>query len=118
MAKKLKVGVIGAGGIAQFAHLPGYASLPDECEVVAVCDVNLDTAKATAEKFGVGRVFSDYKELIRDPDIGAVSVTTPNAFQLQPTVDALRAGKHVLCEKPLGMNAKECRQMCREAKKA
>lgn len=116
MAKKLKVGVVGAGGIAQFAHLPGYASLPDECEVVAICDVNPDVAKATAAKFGIARHVTDYREIIEDKEIGAISVTTPNAFHVRPTVDALRAGKHVLCEKPLGMNAKECREMCRAAK--
>jgi predicted dehydrogenase len=116
MKGKLKVGVIGAGGIAQFAHLPGYASIPDECEVVAICDVNESAAKATAQKFGVSKVYTDHRDLINDKEIGAVSVTTPNAYHLLPTIDALRAGKHVLCEKPLGMNAKECRQMCQAAK--
>ena len=116
MKGKLKVGVIGAGGIAQFAHLPGYASMPDECEVVAICDVNTEAAKSAASKFGIGKVVTDYRELIRDKEIAAVSVTTPNAFHLQPTVEALKAGKNVLCEKPLGMNAKECRLMCRAAK--
>ena len=116
MKGKLKVGVIGAGGIAQFAHLPGYASMTDVCEVVTICDVNLETAKTAAQKFGVPKVVRDYREIIRDPEIKAVSVTTPNVFHLKPTVEALQAGKHVLCEKPLGMNAKECRQMCRAAK--
>jgi predicted dehydrogenase len=118
MAKKLKVGVIGAGGIAQFAHLPGYASIPDECEVVAICDINPETAKTAAEKFGIPKVVTDYREMVSDREIGAVSVTTPNALHMQPTVAALRAGKHVLCEKPLGINAKECRQMCRAAKES
>lgn len=118
MAEKLKIGVIGTGGIAQYAHLPGYASLPDECEVVAVCDVNPESAKATAEKFGVPRTYTEYRELLSDPEVDAVSVATPNAFHLGPTVDALKAGKHVLCEKPLGMNADECRQMCRAAKES
>ena len=118
MAKKLRIGIVGAGGIAQYAHLPGYASMPDECEIVAICDINEATAKATAEKFGIGRVLTDYRELVEDPQIDAISVTTPNAFHMEPTVSALRSGKHVLCEKPLGMNAKECKKMCRAAKDA
>jgi predicted dehydrogenase len=115
MASKLRIGVIGAGGIAQFAHLPGYASMPDQCEVVAICDVNPETAKTASEKFGISRVLSDYHELLGDKEIDAVSITTPNAFHLEPTLAALKAGKHVLCEKPLGMNASECRMMCRAA---
>lgn len=118
MAKKLKIGLIGAGGIARAAHLPGYASIPDLCEVVAICDVQEETAKTLAQEFGIGKVVTDYKAIIADPEIDAISVTTPNAFHMQPTIDALKAGKHVLCEKPLGMNAAECRKMCRAAKDA
>ncbi|HVL38961.1 MAG TPA: Gfo/Idh/MocA family oxidoreductase [Fimbriimonadaceae bacterium] len=118
MAKKLKIGIIGSGGIAQNAHMKGYASIPELCEMVAVCDVNPETAKTAAQKFSVGKTYSDYGELLRDPEIDAVSVATPNKYHLQPTVDALRAGKHVLCEKPLGMNADECRQMCRAAQES
>lgn len=116
MAKKLKIGIIGAGGIAQSCHMKGYASIPEECEMVAVCDVNPETAKSAAEKFSVAKVYSDYRELLADPEIDAVSVATPNKYHKQPTVDALTAGKHVLCEKPLGMNAEECRAMCAPAR--
>lgn len=115
MAKKLKIGIIGSGGIAQGCHMRGYASIPDECEMVAVCDVNETTAKAAADKFDVKKVYTDYNELLADPEIDAVSVATPNKFHVGPTVAALKAGKHVLCEKPLGMNADECRLMCRAA---
>jgi len=116
MARKLKIGIIGSGGIARSCHMKGYASIPDECEIVAVCDINPETAKAAADEFGVVRTTTDFREIIADKEIDAVSVTTPNAYHLQPTVEALKAGKHVLCEKPLGMNAEECRQMCRAAK--
>jgi predicted dehydrogenase len=116
MSKKLKIGIIGSGGIAQSCHMPGYASMPDLCEIVALCDVNPETAQKAAEKFSVSRTTADYRELLADPEIDAVSVTTPNAYHLQPTVEALQAGKHVLCEKPLALNAEEARQMCRAAK--
>ncbi|MBV6502079.1 MAG: 1,5-anhydro-D-fructose reductase [Fimbriimonadales bacterium] len=109
--KKLGIGIIGAGGIAQGCHMPGYASMPDLCEIVAVADTNEAAAKAAAEKFGVPNVFSDYRELLALPDVDAVSVATPNRLHRQPTIDALLAGKHVLCEKPMAMNAQECREM-------
>jgi len=116
MAKKLKIGIIGSGGIAQNAHMKGYASIPDQCEMVAVCDVDPETAKTAAEKFEIGKTYHDYRDLIADKEIDAVSVATPNAFHKHPTVDALQAGKHVLCEKPLAMNAQEAKEMCRAAK--
>lgn len=118
MSKKLKIGLIGAGGISTSCHMPGYASVPDQCEMVAVCDINKVSASAAAEKFGIAKVYSDYKELLEDPAIDAVSVTTPNALHKAPTIDALEAGKHVLCEKPLAMNGAEAKEMCRAAKKS
>lgn len=118
MSKKLKIGLIGAGGIAQGAHMKGYASVPDECEMVLVCDVNPETAKSAAEKFSISKTTTDYREVINDPEIDAVSITTPNAFHMQPTIEALRAGKHVLCEKPLAMNAAEAKAMCRTARES
>lgn len=118
MAKKLKIGIIGSGGIAQGCHMRGYASMPDLCEMVAVCDVNPETAKEAAEKYGVTKTYVDYRQLLADPEIDAVTVATPNAYHVEPTVDALNAGKHVICEKPLGMNAEECRRMCKAAEKS
>jgi predicted dehydrogenase len=117
MSKKLKIGIIGTGGISQI-HMKGYASVPELCEIVAFCDVNPETAQAAAEKWGPGKTYTDYRELLRDPEIDAVSVATPNKYHLQPTVDALHAGKHVLCEKPLGMNAAECKLMCAAARES
>lgn len=118
MAKKVKIGLIGVGGIAQGCHMPGYASIPDKCEMVAVCDADAKTAQEAASKFSVPKVYSSYKELIADPEIDAVSVATPNAFHCEPTIAALLAGKHVLCEKPLAMNAEEAKKMCRAAKES
>lgn len=109
--KKVGIGIIGSGGIAQSCHMPGYASIPDKCEILAVADANPQTAKEAAEKFNVPKVFSDYRELLALPEIDAVSVATPNAFHKQPSIDALTAGKHVLCEKPMAMNATECKEM-------
>ena len=66
MSKKLKIGLIGAGGIAQGAHMKGYASVPDECEMVLVCDVNPETAKSAAEKFSISKTTTDYREVIEN----------------------------------------------------
>lgn len=113
---KLRIGIIGSGGIAQGCHMRGYAAIPDLCEIVACADVNEATAKAAAEKYNVPKTYTDYKEMLAKENLDAVSVATPNKFHVGPTVDALNAGVHVLCEKPLGMNADECRQMCATAR--
>jgi len=114
---KIKVGVIGCGGIAKNQHMPGYAKLPD-VELVACCDVVPEAAKEAAERFGFKKVFTDYKKLLAIKSIDAVSVCTPNFMHKQPTVDALMAGKHVLVEKPIAMNAQEGQEMCDAAKAA
>ncbi|MEP6757166.1 MAG: Gfo/Idh/MocA family oxidoreductase [Chthonomonadales bacterium] len=116
--QKVKIGIIGSGGIAQSAHIPGYQSVLDECEVVALADIDMDKGRQAAEKFGVKHVFHDYNELLAMDEIDAVSVCTPNYLHLDPTLKALAAGKHVLCEKPIGMNAVEAQQMVDAAKNA
>jgi predicted dehydrogenase len=116
--KKLGIGIIGSGGIAQNAHMPGYAAVPDLCEIVAVADVNPDTAKAAAEKFNVKHVFTDYTKLLEMDEVDAVSVCTPNYLHYEPTIKAFQAGKHVLCEKPIAMNAQEAAEMVAAGRKA
>ena len=112
----LKVGIIGAGGIARMAHIPGYQALED-VEVAAVADVDEQAARRTAEEFDVPRVFTDYRDLLALDDIEAVSVCTPNFMHKEPTIAALRAGKHVLCEKPIARNAAEGRAMVAAARR-
>ena len=118
MSGKVKVGIIGSGGIAQGCHLPGYQSIPDLCEVIAVCDINPEVAKEAADKFHIGKIYTDYRELLNDSEIDAVSVTTPNKYHEEPSIRALEAGKHVLCEKPLAMNGEEAKRICKAAKKS
>jgi predicted dehydrogenase len=121
MSRKVKkpigIGIIGSGGIAQAAHMPGYAAYPDLCCMVAVADINPEVAKAAAEKFNVPHVFTDYRELLKLKEVDAVSICTPNYLHKQPTIDALEAGKHVLVEKPMAMNAQEGREMLAAAKR-
>lgn len=118
MSKKVKVAIIGTGFIAQDCHIPGYLSIPDQCEIVAICDIKPDAIAKTQTRYDLPRAVSDYRELLDDKDIDAVSICTPNAVHHQPTIDFLAAGKHVLCEKPLSLNGEQSRQMCKAARDA
>lgn len=104
---KLGVGIIGSGGIARGAHMPGYKSCGDDVKIVAVADTNPDVARLAAEQFEVPHIFTDYRDLLKMDEIDAVSICTPNYLHVQPTIDALEAGKHVLVEKPMAMNGTE-----------
>lgn len=108
--KPLGIGIIGCGGIAK-EHAKAYAHFPDACRIVAVCDIEPAKAEAFAAEYGSPKVYPNFAALIEDPAVDVVSVTTPNAFHAAPTVAALAADKHVLCEKPLARNLDESRAM-------
>ncbi len=113
---KLGIGIIGSGGIARNAHMPGYRAC-EEVRILACADIHEETARRAAAEFDVPRVVTDYHELLAMDDIGAVSICTPNYLHMQPTIDALEAGKHVLVEKPLAMNATEGAAMVEAARR-
>ena len=115
--EKIKIGIIGTGSISHF-HMGGYRASSDIAEVTAVCDLNLDRARAFAEKYGVPHVYGSYEEMLRDAPIDAVSVTTWNNAHAPATIAALQAGKHVLCEKPLALNAVQAQEMANTAQAA
>ncbi|MEY4914547.1 MAG: hypothetical protein RJA02_816, partial [Armatimonadota bacterium] len=108
---KTGIGIIGFGGIAQGAHMGNYLKQADTCEVIAIADVAEERRAQAKDKFAVEHILEDYHKLLAMPEIDAVSVCTPNGWHKQITIDALRAGKHVLCEKPMAMNASECLEM-------
>lgn len=110
------IGIIGGGGIAQGVHIPGYQALKT-AKVLAVADPVEATQQIARDKFGVEHTYADYREMLARDDIDAVSITTPNFLHMQAAIDALNAGKHVLCEKPLAMNAKEGAKMVAAAQK-
>ncbi len=116
MAKTIKVGIIGSGGISRM-HLEGYQKCPN-VEVIATCDIVPERAKAQAARFNIPKWFTSAGRLLRLKDIDAVSVCTPNIDHKRSTIKALQAGKHVLCEKPMALNAREGRQMIDAARKA
>lgn len=113
---KLQVGVIGCGSIARHRHLPEYAH-NHRVEIRAVCDTVEERVQETAAKYGA-KAYTDYKELLKDPEIQAVSVCLPNYLHASVTIAALEAGKHVLCEKPMAVSSAEAEAMIQAAKKA
>jgi predicted dehydrogenase len=117
MEKKVKVGIIGCGGIANGKHMPALSKLGD-VEMVAFCDLVLEKAEKAKEKYGApeAKVYTDYQELLKDPEIEVVHVCTPNRSHAPITIDALHAGKHVMCEKPMAKTAADARKMVEAAK--
>ena len=107
--KSIKVAIIGTGSISAL-HTESYLQ-NDSSEVLAVCDVNSERAKDYAEKYGISLVYDDYRELLKNEELDAVSVTTWNSSHAAISIDALNAGKAVLCEKPIAMNAIEATEM-------
>ncbi len=95
----MKVAVIGCGTIANSAHIPAYMANPD-AEIKYFCDILPHKAEAAVEKYGCGTAVVDYHDVLADPEIEAVSVCTPNKEHSRISIDALAAGKNVLCEKP------------------
>lgn len=83
-----------------------------------MADVVEDRARRVAEEFGIPHVFKDFEDMVKMEELDAVVVCTPNAFHAPATLAALKAGKHVLCEKPPAMNAKEAEEMAKAAKEA
>ncbi|WP_239616057.1 Gfo/Idh/MocA family protein [Cohnella mopanensis] len=106
----LKVGVIGTGGIFKWAHLPGWLS-SKEVEIVAFCDAFRASAEAAAKDFPDAKVYEDYRELIADPSIDIVGISTPNLYHSEIAIAALQKGKHVFCEKPDAVNPVEAQKM-------
>lgn len=103
-------GWIGDAEIARGAVIPGMMK-SELCEVMAMASRNPDKAKATAEEFGVSRVYGSYEELLDDPDIEAVYIPLPNHLHVPMATQAARAGKNVLCEKPIALTAAEARTL-------
>ena len=111
--RTVKIGLIGAGGIAQ-THLRALRAV-EGIEVVAICDIMKERAERSAKEFGIPRALTDYQELLAMDEIEAVSITTYNQAHCAPTVDALRAGKHVMVEKPMAATLEDATTMTKVA---
>ncbi|MGB8001952.1 MAG: Gfo/Idh/MocA family oxidoreductase [Anaerobacillus sp.] len=111
---KLKVGVIGCGSIAKHRHLPEYAA-HTQIEIAAVCDIVKTRADEIAVLYGAV-AYESFEELLQNEDIDAVSVCTPNYLHAPISIAALKAGKHVLCEKPMATSRVDAEQMIETAR--
>ena len=117
MEKILKIGIIGCGGIAHGKHMPSLKVLKN-VELVAFCDLIEEKATEAAAKYGTpdAKVYTDYKELLKDQSIDVVHVCTPNKSHAEISIASLKADKHVMCEKPMARNAADALKMVETAK--
>ena len=113
---KVKVGIIGSRFEADI-HAESFRIMPEEAEVIAVASPTVGNAAKLAKKYEIPNVYTDYKEMLKNPDIEMVTITAPNKLHCQMTVDIANAGKHVVCEKPLCMTLEEADQMVDTCKK-
>ncbi len=115
--KKIKTGIIGTGGIANLAHLPALQNIPD-VELIAACDIKEEALQTSADKYDVKHRFFDYKKLLEMDEIQAVHICTPNIAHAPIAIDCLKAGKHVLVEKPVARNVAEATAILEASKKS
>jgi predicted dehydrogenase len=108
--RKLRIGIVGAGGIVREKHLPGLREIP-QAQVVAVCNAHVETAREVAAEFHIPEVVADWAELIDRPDLDVIWIGTPPYLHAPITVSALEAGKHVFCQARMAMNLQEAREM-------
>lgn len=110
MAGKVRVGIIGSQFEADI-HAASFQIMPEEAEVVAVASPTPGHPEELARRYGIPRVFHDYREMLKEKDIEMVTIAAPNALHAQMTRDIAMAGKHVVCEKPLSMTLEEADEM-------
>jgi predicted dehydrogenase len=113
----IRFGIAGFGLHAVRRLMPGFA-MAQNSKVVALSRRDLNKARENAKEYGIPHVFTSTAELSRCQEVDAVLVTTPNVCHLEDVLTSTAAGKPVLCEKPMGMNAEECQQMVEAARKA
>lgn len=113
--KKIKIGIVGTGGIAE-EHIKSYMKNPN-VELYAFCDINKTRLDEMGKKYEITRLFTDKKDLLALSEIDAVSICTWNSEHAECTIAALEAGKHVLCEKPMSINQAEAIKMKETADK-
>lgn len=117
MSKPFKVGFVGSGGIAR-THMKHLQTIPG-VEIACAADVNPQSLQTAQEQYKVARIYRDFSEMLKkEKDLDAIDVCTPNSLHAPNAIAALRAGKHVLVEKPMAMNARQAQSMVDAAKRA
>ena len=114
--RKIRVGMIGLGGIS-FAHEAGYAEMPDDCEIVAMCDIHPEDVENRCQIYNA-KGYTDYKELLDNKDVDMVDITVPHDLHYAISKLAMEKGKHVLVEKPITVNSKQGQELLDLAAKA
>ena len=117
MSERLRIGIVGCGGIANGKHLPSLKAI-NRADIVAFCDLIPERAEKACAEYGAegAKTYTDYHRLLEDKSIDVVYVLTPNRMHAQVSIDALNAGKHVMCEKPMAINSAEAKRMLDAAK--
>ncbi len=113
--KKVRIAIIGAGAVSDYHHVPGIRIDP-RAELVAACDPNQALLEQRRSRWSAIRTTTAYEEIAADPGVDAVIIATPNDTHLPIALACIEAGKHVMCEKPLGLNFDEARRMFRAAR--
>ncbi len=110
---KVKIGIVGCGGIANQKHMPSIRANSELAEMVAFCDIIPERAEKAAKEYGTldAKVYTDYHDLLANPDVEVVHVLTPNVAHCPITVAAFEAGKHVMCEKPMAHTTADAQKM-------
>ena len=116
MREKLKVAMLGVGDIT-FLHYPAYQNF-EHAELALLCDLDKKLLKDRAKQWGVQKISTDYKEVLSDPDIDIIEVNTPHHMHKKHVIDALKAGKHVACQKPIATSVSDAAEMVDAAKKS
>jgi predicted dehydrogenase len=118
MTDKLRIGIVGLGGIGTSKHLPSLSKLA-HIEVIAFCDIIEEKALKAAKDYGSesSTVYTDYRKMLEDRTIDVVHVCTPNSSHAEITIAALEAGKHVMCEKPMAITSTDARNMLEASKR-
>lgn len=112
---KVRVGLVGLGMVA-YSHIDAYVA-HENSEVVAVCDLNEEQAKKVAAKYNIPKIYTDYAEMLKDEEINTIDITTPTFLHAKMAIQAAKAKKNILCEKPFCLTLKEGQEACDEAKK-
>ena len=107
---KVKWGILGTANIARWGMIPGMKKA-DNCELYAIAGRSLEKAEKYKEEFGFEKAYGSYDELLDDPEVQAVYIPLPNDIHIKWVKEALKKKKHVLCEKPLALNANEVKEM-------
>jgi predicted dehydrogenase len=118
MSDILRIGIVGCGEVAQIIHLPTLQNLRDKFRVTAICDVSTKVLDGVGEQFGVTHRFRDYRELVDSAEVDAVLVANPHVFHAEVALAAIKAGKHVLVEKPMCMSIAEADALIAQEKQA